>query len=220
MPESTGKEKNEIATETSSSTETSATTNNVNVDVVADANGYVHVYTGNGKGKSTAAFGLAIRALMAGRKVFIGQFVKSMKYNETKIVQALIPAGFAERQLRIEQFGNGCFVYKHDPTQQDVDMAVEGFEECERILSVNDGCDNEYDVVVLDEITIALKYKLLDVERVVRAIQNRNPSIEVVVTGRYAPQELIEIGDVVTEMKEIKHYFKSKGVLAREGIER
>ena len=80
--------------------------------------------------------------------------------------------------------------------------------------------DCNYDLVILDEITIALKYNLLDVETVVATIRNRHPAIEVVIMGRYAPQELIDIGDVVTEMKEIKHYFKTKGVLARDGIER
>lgn len=193
--------------ETATETPTTTTT---------DANGYVHVYTGNGKGKTTAAFGLAIRALMAGKNVFVGQFVKSMKYHETKIAPALVPAGFTKKQLRIEQFGDGCFIYKNDPTQRDIDMAVKGFQKCERILSAPNG----YDVVVLDEITIALKYELLDVRRVAEAIRNRTPGIEVVVTGRYAPPELVELGDVVTEMREIRHYLKTQGVLARDGIER
>ena len=180
--------------------------------------GYVHVYTGNGKGKTTAAFGLAVRALMAGKRVFVGQFVKSIQYNETKLAER-----FTNRELRIEQYGNGCFVFRHDPTQTDVDAAVRGFEDCERILSPSNNKNNDegcYDVVILDEITIALKYKLLDVNRVVNAIQNRTANIEVVVTGRYAPQELVDLGDVVTEMNEVKHYFKTQGVLARDGIER
>jgi len=199
-------------------TDDDATTNNTI--------GYVHVYTGNGKGKTTAAFGLAIRALMAGKRVFVGQFVKSMKYHETKIVEALATSPY-HQHLRIEQFGNGCFIYQHDPTPDDIHMAVAGFKKCERILARenhknhNESQDNcNYDLVILDEITIALKYNLLDVETVVGAIRNRHPAIEVVITGRYAPQELIDIGDVVTEMKEIKHYFKTKGVLARDGIER
>ena len=181
--------------------------------------GYVHVYTGNGKGKTTAAFGLAIRALMAGKTVFVGQFVKSLAYHETRITEALAPK-FTREQLRIEQFGNGCFLYKHEPTQTDIDMAVRGFEECRDILSMSTKGGYGYDVVILDEITIALKYKLLEVESVVRAVRNRNPRIEVVLTGRYAPNELIELGDVVTEMTEVKHYFATQGVQARDGIER
>ena len=170
--------------------------------------GYVHVYTGNGKGKTTAAFGLAVRALMAGKKVFIAQFVKSMKYSETRLQDHL-------EGLRVEQFGQGCFIHKNDPVQVDFDMAQEGLSECKRILM-----SDEYDVVILDEITIAFSYKLLDVNDVVQAIKDRRPQIEVIVTGRNAPKELIDLGDLVTEMKEIKHYYASQGVEARVGIER
>lgn len=169
--------------------------------------GYVHVYTGNGKGKTTAAFGLALRALMAGKKVFIGQFVKSMKYNETKLENIV-------DGLKIKQYGRGCFIYG-DPEQADVDMAVEGLKDCERVLK-----SDEYDMVILDEITIALYYNLLKTEDVVRVVKERNPKIEVVLTGRMAPPEIIEIGDVVTEMKEIKHYYNTIGLESREGIER
>uniref|UniRef100_A0A7S0AFN0 Cob(I)yrinic acid a,c-diamide adenosyltransferase n=1 Tax=Minutocellus polymorphus TaxID=265543 RepID=A0A7S0AFN0_9STRA len=170
--------------------------------------GYVHIYTGNGKGKTTAAFGLTVRALMAGKKVFIAQFVKSMKYSETRLQDCL-------KGLRVEQFGHGCFIHKNEPAQVDFDIARKGLAECERVLM-----SDEYDVVILDEITIAFSYKLLDVNDVVRAIKGRKPQIEVVVTGRNAPQELIELGDLVTEMKEIKHYYSSQGVKARVGIER
>lgn len=173
-----------------------------------DQRGYCHIYTGDGKGKTTAAFGLAVRALMTGKKIYIAQFVKSMKYNETKLEHIV-------EGLRIKQYGDGCFIYKNDPTPKDIAMAVDGLEDCERILK-----SDEYDVVILDEITIALRYNLFKVEEVVRIIKERNPKIEVVVTGRYAPEELIDIGDVVTEMKEIKHYFKTQGLKARDGIER
>lgn len=168
--------------------------------------GFVHVYTGNGKGKSTAAVGLAVRALCAGMSVYVGQFVKSMKYNETKI-EELFP------KLKVEQLGTGCFIFR-EPSQKDIDMAREGLEKCRKILA-----SGEYDVVILDEINIALYFKLISVEEVIEAINNRKPNVEVVATGRYAPQELTDIADLVTEMKEIKHYY-TQGVLSRNGIDK
>ena len=168
--------------------------------------GYIHVYTGNGKGKSTAAFGLAVRALCAGKRVYVGQFVKSMKYNETKLESMF-------EHIRIEQLGRGCFIHK-DPEQIDVDMAHEGLAHCAEILKSGD-----YDVVILDELNIALYFGLVQVKEVLEAIRNRNPKVEVVVTGRYAPQELIDEADLVTEMKEVKHYYQ-QGVLSRNGIDR
>ena len=103
--------------------------------------GYIHVYTGNGKGKTTAAFGLAVRALCAGKSVYIGQFVKSMRYNETKIGQLF-------DQVKIEQLGRGCFIGK-DPEAIDIRMARDGLTRCATLLE-----SGEYDVVILDELTI------------------------------------------------------------------
>ncbi|WP_018109915.1 cob(I)yrinic acid a,c-diamide adenosyltransferase [Bacteroides propionicifaciens] len=171
-----------------------------------DNKGYLQVYTGDGKGKTTAAFGLALRALCAGKKVYIGQFVKSMKYNETKIDQYF-------DTIKIEQLGRGCFI-KEDPEQIDIDMAKQGLVHCAELMT-----QGSYDVVILDEVTIALYYKLFTVEELIEAIQNRKPSVEVIVTGRYAPDELLSIADLVTEMKEIKHYY-SQGVLSRNGIDK
>ncbi len=167
--------------------------------------GYVHLYTGNGKGKTTAAFGLALRAACAGKKVYIGQFVKDMKYSETRIVDFM-------PNIVIEQLGVGCFISK-DPTERDRLIATEALEKCANILK-----SEHYDLVVLDEINIALYYNLIDVERVITAIKDRKKSIEVVLTGRYAPEKLIELADLVTEMREIKHYY-SQGVLSREGFD-
>ncbi|MBS4534901.1 cob(I)yrinic acid a,c-diamide adenosyltransferase [Clostridium sp. D2Q-14] len=168
--------------------------------------GYIHIYTGNGKGKTTAAFGLALRAIGAGKKVYIGQFVKSMKYNETKTVKYL-------PNLQIEQFGRDCFINK-DPEEKDIQLAKEGLEKCRDILS-----KGEFDIVVLDEISIAIFYKLLSVEEVLKVLDERSKNVEVIITGRYAPKEFIELADLVTEMKEIKHYY-TDGVEARDGIER
>ncbi|MBE0451275.1 MAG: cob(I)yrinic acid a,c-diamide adenosyltransferase [Clostridia bacterium] len=167
--------------------------------------GYMHIYTGNGKGKTTAAFGLAIRAACAGKKVYIGQFVKDMKYSETKIVDFL-------PNIVIEQLGEGCFISKN-PTEQDRLVARKALQKCATILE-----SEQYDLVILDEINIALYYDLIDVNEVIDALEHRKKSIEVVLTGRYAPEKLIVLADLVTEMKEIKHYY-TQGVLSREGFD-
>ncbi len=167
--------------------------------------GYVHVYTGNGKGKTTAALGLALRAVCAGKKVFIGQFIKGMEYSELKSVDYL-------PNLVIEQFGRDCFIYK-DPEDEDIRLARAGLDKCRNILK-----EGNYDVVILDELNIAIYYNLFPVEETIEAIKHRAPHVEVIITGRYAKKEIIQIADLVTEMKEIKHYY-NKGVEARKGIE-
>lgn len=167
--------------------------------------GYIHVYTGNGKGKTTAAFGLALRAALADKKVYIGQFVKGMEYSELKIDEIL-------PNIEIHQFGQECFIY-NEPTEKDILIANEGLDICREVLEKGD-----HDLVILDELNIALYYKLFSVEEVIEVLENRKPNIEVVITGRYAPKKLIELGDLVTEMKEIKHYYNN-GVEARKGIE-
>lgn len=167
--------------------------------------GFVHLYTGDGKGKTTAAFGLALRAACSGMKVYIGQFVKGMEYAEIK-VRDFIP------NITIEQYGRNCFI-EAEPAPEDFACAQIGLKKMKAVLQ-----SGEYDLVILDEITIALYYRLVLPEDVVEAIKNRNPKIEVVMTGRNAPRALIDLADLVTEMKEIKHYYQ-QGVLAREGIE-
>lgn len=168
--------------------------------------GYIHIYTGDGKGKTTAAFGLAVRALCAGKSVFIGQFVKSMKYNETRITEKF-------DKVTIEQFGNGCMLTR-EATEEDSRAAHEGLSRCREILS-----SQTYDVVILDELTIALYLGLLELDDILQLLKNKRPATELVVTGRYAPQELIDVVDLVTEMREIKHYY-TQGVLSRDGIDR
>ena len=168
--------------------------------------GYVQVYTGNGKGKTTASFGLALRAAMAGKKVFIGQFVKGMPYSELKVPDFI-------KNIEIKQYGADCFIVKA-PTEHDIKIARDGLHEMSRILK-----EGKHDVVIMDEANIALFYKLFSVEELLEALRNRAEHVEVVITGRYAPQELIDFADLVTEMKEIKHYY-TKGVEARTGIEK
>ncbi len=167
--------------------------------------GYIHIYTGNGKGKTTAALGLALRSVCAGKKVYIGQFVKGMKYSEVKAEEYLL-------NFKIEQLGRSCFIDRV-PEQEDINAALDGLERCTEIIS-----KGEYDVVILDEINIALFFKLFTVEDVIRMLEKRDHKVEIILTGRYAPKELIEVADLVTEMKEIKHYY-AKGVMARKGIE-
>jgi len=169
--------------------------------------GYVQVYTGDGKGKTTAAIGLAIRAVGAGLKVFIGQFVKNMYYNELKPLQKFYP------NIMVKQYGKSCFIY-NKPTEEDIQAARKGFEEIERIIK-----SGEYDVVILDEANIAIYYGLIPLEEFLRLIDEKSGKVELVFTGRKAPDELLEKAQLVTEMKEIKHYYNN-GVEAREGIEK
>ena len=168
--------------------------------------GYIHIYTGNGKGKTTAAFGLALRAIGAGKKVFIGQFVKGQVYSEVIAARQFLP------NITIEQFGIDCFIEKA-PTQIDIDVARKGLQKVSKII-----LSAEYDVVILDEATIAIYFNLFSVEELVELLKHKPVETEIVITGRYAPPELIEVADLVSEMKEIKHYY-TKGVEARVGIE-
>ncbi len=167
--------------------------------------GYIHLYTGNGKGKTTAAFGLALRAEGAGKRVFIAQFVKGMHYAEMDAIER-----FAEIELK--QYGLDCFIV-NKPTQDDIDAARAGLAEVSQIIA-----KNKADLLILDEICIALHYHLFDIEEVVALLKNKPEEMEIVMTGRYAPPELYEMADLVTEMTEIKHYY-NQGVEARKGIE-
>ncbi len=167
--------------------------------------GYVHLYTGNGKGKTTAALGLALRSAGAGKTVYIAQFVKGMHYSELEALR-LLPS------VNLKQYGRDCFIVR-DPAPEDRMAARKGFEEAAAIVRLNLA-----DVVILDEISIALHYRLLETEEVVSLIREKPESMEMVLTGRYAPPALYEMADLITEMKEIKHYF-NRGVEARKGIE-
>lgn len=167
--------------------------------------GYVRVYTGDGQGKTTAAFGLVVRALCAGKTAYVGQFVKDEQYNETHITR------FCKR-VTIEQLGNGCFLDR-SPEKLDIEAAQAALSHVAQIMA-----NGMYDLVVLDELCIALHYGLLDVADVVAALDGKDYSTEVVITGRYAPQQLIDYADLVTEMKEVKHYYND-GVLSRDGFD-
>lgn len=168
--------------------------------------GYIHIYTGNGKGKTTAAIGVAVRSLCYGNSVYIGQFVKDMAYNESKLALYF-------DKLKMEQLGIGCFI-ERDPTEEDIKVAQKALIHCGEILK-----SGNYDLVILDEITIALYYKLINIEEVLSILKNKSIKTEVILTGRYAPKKLIDFADLVTSMEEIKHYYQ-KGVLSREGIDK
>lgn len=167
--------------------------------------GYIQVYTGNGKGKTTAALGIALRAICAGNKVFMGQFMKGQSYSELKAAE-LLPG------LVMEQFGDPEF-FKGEPMPKDYENAKKGLDRIREVI-----VGGEYDMVILDEINTTLFFKLLDVKDVLEVVALKPENMELILTGRYAPDEIIEVGDLVTEMKEIKHYF-TKGVMARTGIE-
>ena len=168
--------------------------------------GYIQVYTGNGKGKTTAAIGLALRFVGTGKKVFIAQFMKGQTYSELHALKAF------HEQITIKQFGLHTFI-KGTPKQQDIDLAKQGLQEVSDILHAGN-----FELVILDEANISIFFNLFTVQELLTSIQQRAPHVEVVITGRNAPQELIDIADLVTEMKEIKHYYNN-GVMARRGIE-
>lgn len=165
----------------------------------------IQVYTGNGKGKTTAALGLAVRAAMAGKRVFIGQFIKGMEYSELKLPK-WIP------EITIKQFGRDCFI-RQKPTAKDIEMARKGLVFCTQILT-----EENHDIVILDEINVALFFDLFALEEVLELLESKAEHVELILTGRYAPREIIERADLVTEMVEVKHYY-TKGVQARAGIE-
>ena len=168
--------------------------------------GYIQVYTGNGKGKTTAALGIAVRAVGAGKKVFIGQFIKGKHYSELDSIKNYL------KDIELKQYGLDCFIV-NEPEEKDVIAANIGFEEMCKIIHSGD-----YDLVIMDELNIALYYKLIDVNNVLEVLKNKPKHVEIIITGRYAPDAIIEIADLVTEMKEVKHYFNN-GVQARLGIE-
>lgn len=167
--------------------------------------GYIHLYTGNGKGKTTAAIGLAVRAAGAGKSVFIAQFVKGMHYAELDALQRF-------PEIELKQYGLDCFIV-NKPTPEDIDAARKGLTEIAEIIG-----RNKVDILILDELCIALHYNLFEIEEIIALLKNKPQEMEIVMTGRYAPPELYVVADLVTEMTEIKHYF-NKGIKARKGIE-
>ncbi len=168
--------------------------------------GHIQVYTGDGKGKTTAALGLALRAAGAGARVFIAQFAKGRPSAEMAALQR-----FADL-ITIKQYGRGRFIVG-EPDPEDVEAAREGLEEAQNVIA-----SGEYSLVILDEANVAVDLGLLSVGALLSAVNAKPEHVELVITGRNAHERIIDRADLVTEMRQIKHYY-SKGVEARRGIE-
>jgi len=168
--------------------------------------GYVHVYTGNGKGKTTSAIGLGIRAVGAGLKVHMLQFMKGRKYSELGTLDNL-------KNFTYSQHGRDEFVNKKNPEKIDIDMAKKGFEHAKKLIQ-----SNKYDMIILDEINVAVDYNLVDVNDVLKLIKEKPEKLELILTGRYAHPDIVKHADYVTEMLEIKHPYQ-KGLEARKGVD-
>jgi len=173
-----------------------------------DEKGYVQVYTGHGKGKTTAALGLCLRAAGHGMRSHIIQFMKGqIDYGELESVKKF------EGLVTLTQGGRDCFVKKECPDPEDIRLARETLELAAGVLK-----RGEVDILVLDEINVALDFGLVGLDDVLELIRVKPGKMELILTGRNAPDEIIEAADLVTEMREVKHYWK-KGVSGRTGIE-
>jgi len=171
--------------------------------------GLVQVYTGNGKGKTTAALGLALRAVGHGLKVLMIQFMKgNVQYGELESAKKLAP------YLTIKQVGRETFISKSDPDPKDFQLAQEGFGMAKKAIE-----NKEYNIVILDEINLAVDYGLIPITEILHLIDSKPEEIELILTGRNVRREILEKADLVTDMVDRKHYY-DKGVPAREGIER
>jgi len=168
--------------------------------------GYIHVYTGPGKGKTTAAIGLGIRAAGAGLKVNMIQFMKGRRYSELVTIDKI-------ENFSYSQHGRDEFVNKEDPEKIDIDLAQEGFKYAEEIIR-----SNKYDIIILDEINVAVDFGLISLNKVLNIIEEKPGKLELILTGRYAHPEIVKIADYVSEILEIKHPYQ-QGVKARKGID-
>ncbi|MBI4982651.1 MAG: cob(I)yrinic acid a,c-diamide adenosyltransferase [Candidatus Omnitrophica bacterium] len=165
----------------------------------------IQVYTGNGKGKTTAALGLAIRAIGAGQNVYIGQFIKGKFTSEFNALKKF-------KNIKIEQCGRGAYI-KNPISISDIKCAEIGIERAQRVIA-----SKKFNLIILDEINVALHFKLIKISKVLELIKNSPKNTEIVLTGRYAPKEIIKKADLVSEIKEIKHPY-CRRVKARKGIE-
>ena len=169
--------------------------------------GYIQVYTGDGKGKTTAALGLALRAAGAGAKVFIAQFLKGTKSAELAALERLADL------ITVKQCGRGHFIVG-EPEEEDIQAARAGLAEVRQIIAAG-----EYPLVILDEANVAVHFGLFSADELLDVVEARPDHVEVVITGRRADERIIGDADLVTEMREVKHYHAA-GVQARRGIEK
>jgi cob(I)alamin adenosyltransferase len=170
--------------------------------------GLVLVYTGDGKGKTTAAIGQALRSVGHGNRVLVIQFMKGKKYGEVLAAEKYL-AGM----LTMVQCGLDSFVMKNDPAPVDIELARQGLALAKKTIASGD-----YQMVVLDEINVALDFKLVELEDILEIIKTKPASLDLVLTGRYAPAEVIELADMVSDIREIKHHY-AQGIKERAGIE-
>ncbi len=172
--------------------------------------GYIQVYTGDGKGKTTAAIGLAIRAAGRGKKSYIAQFMKKGEYGELIAIRK-----YLSQYINIQQFGLPDFHFKGDPvTDKERKAALEGLDAVKSVLK-----SGEYDIIILDEINILLNFKIIDIGLVLEILDDKPDDIELILTGRNAPEEILKRAHLITDMKNVKHYY-DKQVSARLGIEK
>jgi len=172
--------------------------------------GYIQVYTGDGKGKTTAAIGLALRAAGRGMRTYMAQFMKKGDYGELLVIQKLL-----SDYIVVKQFGLPNFHCKGEPvTKEERNVALEGINAVKEVMR-----SETYDIIILDEINILLYFKIVDINMVLKIIEEKPDHIELILTGRNAPAEILERADLITEMKNIKHYY-DQNVLARSGIEK
>jgi len=169
--------------------------------------GLIQVYTGDGKGKTTCALGLALRAVGQGFKVYMIQFLKGRDTGEARAAARLAP------DLTLRSFGRPVLINFKSPAPEDLALAREALDLAKDLLAAGD-----HDLVILDEINLALTYRLLPLPEVLEMLEKRLPWVEVVLTGRQAPAEVVALADLVTEMRPLKHYFEA-GVPGRRGIE-
>jgi len=169
--------------------------------------GLIQVYTGDGKGKTTCALGLALRAVGQGFKVYMVQFMKGRDTGELRAAGRLAP------DFTIRSFGRPGLVNLKSPAPEDLELVQEAWDLARQVIRTGD-----HDLVILDEINLALAYGLILWDEAVQSLKQRPPWVEVILTGRAAPLELIALADLVTEMTPLKHYYLD-GVPARRGIE-
>src|SRR4030065_1099531 len=168
--------------------------------------GLIQIYTGDGKGKTTAALGLALRAVGHRMKVLMIQFMKgNVRYGELKSVKKLAP------YLTIKQVGRETFISKYKPDPKDLQLAQEGFGMAKKAIE-----NKEYNIVILDEINLAVDYGLIPITEILHLIDYKPEQIELILTGRNVRRDILENADLVTDMVDRKHYY-DKGVPAREG---
>lgn len=170
--------------------------------------GFTQIYTGNGKGKTTAAIGQAIRAAGFGLKTYIAMFMKEYPYNEIKALERF------NDLIKVEQFADDKFVFtREEPSEENRRKAKLGLKN-----SYEKMINQEFDLIILDEVLVSIYFGLITKDEVIPFFENKPKNVELILTGRYCPEEFYSFADLITEMKEVKHYYE-KGILSRKGIE-